>query len=406
MNILEIFKLSIDNLLNFKLRSFLTMLGIIIGIASVVLISSIGAGFQKKILSDITTSLDPLVQVSFNPKYSAQKKVEKQYFSNDDIENISKLNYIACAAGDATFQDVAEEETTKAYVYFDLANKNTNKVLMPNIISGRYFNDEEIANGNDVVIIDRLFAEKQYGDINKAIGKKITFLMYNQKYTFIIIGVEKTIDESARSFSSDLTLKAMIPEKYVYKNFYSEDNGTYQTLLVKTTNKKDIAKATNSLKQYLKIKTGKDDLYKIVPLKEEIKQVTSVLDKISIFIVFIASISIAVGGIGVMNIMLVSVKERIMEIGLRKAIGAKNKQIIIQFLIETVVLTLIGGIIGIIFGYILAIIIGIPLKVFPILQIKTIIISFVVSSATGIIFGIYPAKQAANLSPMEALRKE
>lgn len=107
-----------------------------------------------------------------------------------------------------------------------------------------------------------------------------------------------------------------------------------------------------------------------------------------------------------MNIMLVSVKERITEIGLRKAIGAKNKQIITQFLIETIILTLIGGIIGIIFGFTLALLLGIPLKVFPILQFKTVLIAFIVSTITGLIFGIYPAKQAAKLSPMEALRKE
>ena len=120
----------------------------------------------------------------------------------------------------------------------------------------------------------------------------------------------------------------------------------------------------------------------------------------------IASISLIVGGIGVMNIMLVSVNERITEIGLRKAIGAKNKDILLQFLIESMILTVIGGIIGVTFGFLLANLIGFVVNIKPVLEFKALMTSVVLSSSIGLIFGIYPARQASKLSPMEALRKE
>lgn len=403
MDILEIFKLSIENLLNFKLRSFLTMLGIIIGIGSVVLISSIGAGFQRKLLSDVTTTLDNIIQVEFNPKYSSIKKSEKELFNIDDIENFSKLPSIDSAAGINGFS--ATEQKTGSYTYVSLASKYYYKLMLPNITKGRYFTSNEISSGSEVALLDRKSATRLFGNETFAIGNQVTITNENQKYTFTIIGLTKELGEDISSTFGDTSIRLTVPEKYGSQNLGISSN-TYSELLVKAKNKNNLTKAQNEIKQYLKLKTNKDDLYKLQPLKEQTKQITGILDKISIFIVFIASISIIVGGIGVMNIMLVSVKERITEIGLRKAIGAKNKQIITQFLIETIVLTLIGGIIGIIFGFTLALLLGIPLKVFPILQFKTVLIAFIVSTITGLIFGIYPAKQAAKLSPMEALRKE
>ena len=167
-----------------------------------------------------------------------------------------------------------------------------------------------------------------------------------------------------------------------------------------------MTETVNVLKGYLKAKSGQDDLYKISLVSDELKEVTGILNKISIFISFIAGISLLVGGIGVMNIMLVSVTERISEIGLRKAIGAKNKHILLQFLIESIILTLTGGLIGLTIGYGLASIIGIFLHIIPILKISVLIMSLTVSMGTGLIFGIYPARKASKLSPMEALRSE
>lgn len=406
MNILEIIKLSIENLLNFKLRSFLTMLGIIIGIGSVVLISSLGAGFEKKMLADANTALNSVLDVTINEKYSSdQTKIsEKEYITDEDIENISTLPLVKKAAPMINLEAVVVEEKTNTYTYPFIVSKNSYEVMKPNILEGRYFTNEEMKTGANVILINKASAVSLLGP--KPLGKEITLKFYDtEKITFTIIGLTKEIGEDISRSFGDRTVRATLTKKTA-ELISGQKYTKYKEILVNAKSEKDIKEAKEEVEQYLKTKSSKTDLYKIKPLKEETQQITGILQKISLFIMAIAAISIIVGGIGVMNIMLVSVKERITEIGLRKAIGAKNKQIIGQFIIETIILTIIGGLIGILFGFSLSLLIGLLLKILPVLKIKIVMSAFIVSTVTGLIFGIYPAKQAAKLSPMEALRKE
>ena len=406
MNILEIIKLSIENLLNFKLRSFLTMLGIIIGIVSVVLISSLGAGFEKKMLADANTALNSVLDVTINEKYSGdQTKIsEKEYITDEDIENISTLPLVKKAAPMINLEAMVVEEKTNTYTYPFIASKNSYEVMKPNILEGRYFTNEEMKTGANVILINKASAVSLLGP--NPLGKEITLKFYDtEKITFTIIGLTKEIGEDISRSFGDRTVRATLTKKTA-ELISGQKYTKYKEILVNAKSEKDIKEAKEEVEQYLKTKSSKTDLYKIKPLKEETQQITGILQKISLFIMAIAAISIIVGGIGVMNIMLVSVKERITEIGLRKAIGAKNKQIIGQFIIETIILTIIGGLIGILFGFSLSLLIGLLLKILPVLKIKIVMSAFIVSTITGLIFGIYPAKQAAKLSPMEALRKE
>ena len=157
-------------------------------------------------------------------------------------------------------------------------------------------------------------------------------------------------------------------------------------------------------RNYLKTRGSSTDTYRVSSLSQGLSQFNNILNMITLFISGVAAISLFVGGIGVMNIMLVSVTERIREVGLRKAIGAKTKDILVQFLIESIILTFFGGIIGIITGYGMALLIGMLVHVSPILSPFIVIICITVSTITGLVFGVYPAKKAAALDPMVALR--
>lgn len=400
MNIWEILKLSFSNLMLNKFRSFLTMLGIIMGISSVILISSLGKGFENKILGDIQTFATKNVSITI----TSQNIERSEYISKDDIKNIKNL--------DARIEDVylsmdigEYDEIEQFYTFVGGMTDKGIKALNSKIIAGRDFTKEEYNDKYiDLILVDENTAKKKVGkDYTKIIGKKVKVnVNHLNKKEYTVIGVFTNPNQELSNLFSLNSEAYILPYKSV--NFL--DNGLYTNINLSVKDTKNIKELTNKVEHYLNKKTNKKNIYKVEPLSKQLEQVNKILLTVSIMISLIASISLVVGGIGVMNIMLVSVTERITEIGLRKALGAKNKDIKKQFLLESSFLTLVGGMIGIIIGYVLALIISIPLKITPILTLKVLIISVIVSIVTGIFFGMYPAKKASKLSPMEALRKE
>lgn len=403
MNYLEILKLSLKNLWSHKLRTFLTMLGIIMGIGSVVLLSSLGTGIRNNILSDVENSLGNALYVQINPKYTKNVEILKDYFNKNDekaIESINEVDSIVVAGS-------LGGSNPKIGVNFmrleaqDLKNPTTKL----NILKGRNFNIYDYENKSNSVILSDTTANKIFKN-EDPIGKTIQLEDFSggvQKYK--VVGVAKSTNSLLNTFTDN----GYITSAYYLDNAYDKDISRlniYPNITFKAKDIKDIPIIKEKVQKYLLTKNSKPDFYEIKSAKDEIGQVTSIIGKITGFVNMVAAISLIVGGIGVMNIMLVSVKERISEIGLRKAIGAKNSDIMKQFMIETVFLTFIGGLIGVLVGFGIANIIGIFAKIQPVLTIKMLLISCAISSLIGIVFGIYPARQAAKLSPIEALRSE
>lgn len=402
MDLLEIIRLSFSNLKSFKFRSFLTMLGIIMGIGSVILISSIGAGFEQNILSDINKNTKAGVTITVADKYRKIKKSKSDLFSENELELISRLPFVNKVAPREIFNGLVGEQL----IYMSGETNKTFSIGASELSSGRLFLPEEMNSSSNVLLIDRLSAQTLFPNQNP-VGKTIKLNSFENEFIgeYTIIGTYKSIDENISKLFP-YGIQAMVPLAHV-DALTGNNSKLYSDVLVVFKNEKTLKTDIEKLKNYLKTKnTQHPDFYDIKPVSDQIGQVSSILGKITLMISLIAAISLIVGGIGVMNIMLVSVNERITEIGLRKAIGAKNKDILLQFLIESMILTVIGGIIGVTFGFLLANLIGFVVNIKPVLEFKALMTSVVLSSSIGLIFGIYPARQASKLSPMEALRKE
>ena len=403
MNFLELLKMAFSNLLSYKMRSFLTMLGIIIGISAVILMSAIGAGAQDKIVGDLNklgignfdVSIDNSIDNIKNRNRLQQKHI-------DMITNISGVESVAptgtvrhrieMSSGFGNFSII----TGVVPASFNIENTQ--------LLKGRYFNSEEYRKTGYFAIVDDVTTARIFGD-ESPLGQKITIRIKDLgNKDYVIVGVSKNPVASLTGiFGGNSPSFVQIPYQN-YQYISKLDEKYYSGIKVKVSDPNELSQIMDNTTNVLNKESGIDGLYQAVNSNTGLEQFNSILSMLSIFVSFVASVSLFVGGIGVMNIMLVSVTERIREIGLRKAIGAKNKDILLQFLIESIILTVSGGVIGILLGSVSAFLISNALGLVLIIKVSILLISITVSMLIGVIFGVYPASKASKLNPIDALR--
>ncbi|WP_125154763.1 ABC transporter permease [Clostridium rectalis] len=402
MNILEGFQSAFQSVKANKLRSFLTMLGIIIGIASVITIVSIGDGAKAYITGEFEDIGTNLINIKIN---SSTGEIEKRdYFTMDDIKLLKdKVGEVTHVMPEVGSMGTLKNENKFKQVRIGATTPDSSKVYNIKMISGRYLSEHDLDTRKSVVVIDEFTALKLFRDTD-VVGEKVKLNVGDKYIDLSVIGVCKDPNGNiSAAFGDNMPGLVLMPITIGDRVLRNTDIGSLSVILSNMDNAEDVS---NKMVRLLENKHKNKDKYSAQQGFKELETINNVLSILTAVLGAIAAISLLVGGIGVMNIMLVSVTERTREIGIRKAIGAKTKDIKLQFLMESVILCLIGGTIGTVLGVSFGKIASSIIQINSPISLKVILISFGFSSAVGIFFGLYPANKAAKLDPIEALRYE
>lgn len=400
----EYIKIALMNIKSNKGRSILTMLGIIIGISSVIMIISIGNGVK----SEITGELNDMAGGQIYIYSQSNENGDYIEFDDEDFELLKeKVDHIKAITPNYGFRGtvMAKKGDFEGIVYGGTEGLEFSS--NDPIIKGKYFTAGDYYAANKVCVITESSAMKMFGTTD-VIGMDIEIALYGVTQEFTIVGIRQDSASSMLTMGYvDDTVNVEIPLSVAGSGygFYVESVTEFLVIGDSAEYSSQMAKECVRVLEARHNVRGQG-LISIEDFNDYLTQITSVLGYVTVFVVFVAAISLLVGGIGVMNIMLVSVTERTREIGIRKALGARTKSILLQFLSESAIITLMGGLIGILIGVLGAFGICSLLGFAPQVRVSTVLGASLFSSAVGIFFGIYPAKKAAKLSPIEALRHE
>lgn len=406
MNIGNLIKISLRALSNNKLRAFLTMLGIIIGVASVITMLAIGQGSKASIQSQISEMGSNMIMVQPGAGMMGGVRLSSssmQSLKMEDYNSIkNEVTYISKISPSVTSNGQFIYGSNNYPASISGVNTEYNDIRKLNIEEGTMFNDQQVRSSAKVCVIGQTIVDNLFTNGENPIGKVIRF----NKIPFTIIGTLKAKGYNSMGMDQDNIVLA--PYTTVQKRILAITyiHGIFASANDESAAPKATEQMSTILRQNHKLKENDEDDFNIRTQEEISSMLTSTTNTMTILLACIAGISLLVGGIGIMNIMYVSVKERTREIGLRMSIGAKSRDILTQFLIEAVIISVTGGLIGIALGAGISLLVKLVIS-WPIsIQAYSVILSFLVCTVTGVFFGWYPAKSASELDPIEALRYE
>lgn len=407
MNYSNLFKIAMRAIAANKLRSFLTMLGIIIGVASVIAMMAIGQGSKKSIQANIAEMGSNMIMIrpgqDKGPGGAQQDASDMQTLKLKDYEALKEqAKYLSAISPsvNSSGQFINGNNNTPSTIYG--ISPDYMQIRQQKVKDGEMFTDEEVRSSAKVCVIGKTVVDNLFTNGEDPVGKVIRF----NKIPFRVVGVLES--KGYNSFGMDQDDVVLAPYTTVMKRILSVTylQGLNASAVTEDMTDLAIEDITSILRESHKLKATDDDNFTIRSQQEMAEMMNSTSDTMTVLLLVVACISLVVGGIGIMNIMYVSVTERTKEIGLRMSVGARGIDILNQFLIESVLLSVTGGLIGVIVGVGAAVGINVfahwPIQIQP----WSVLLSFAVCSATGIFFGWYPAKKAASLDPIEAIRYE
>lgn len=406
MNGTNLIKIAVRALANNKLRGFLTMLGIIIGVASVITMLAIGQGSKRSIQAQISEMGSNMIMIhpgadvrgGVRQDASAMETLKLQDYEDivDETRFVSAVSPSVNSSGQAIYG--ANNAPTTVYGI----SPDYLEIRRYKVEDGDMFTEQDIQTAAKVCVVGKTVVDNLFPDGGNPVGKVIRF----QKLPFRIVGVLESKGYNSMGMDQDDLILA--PYTTIQKKVLAITHlqGITCSALKEEYTDQAIDEITEILRRNHKLKESDDDDFTIRSQQELSTMLTSTTDMMTVLLAAVAGISLLVGGIGIMNIMYVSVTERTREIGLRMSIGAKGIDILAQFLIESILISVTGGLIGVVFGVGAALVVN-GVAHFPIyIQPWSVILSFAVCTVTGVFFGWYPAKKAAQLDPIEAIRYE